>query len=146
MNVALALAALLEGSYAGFMAALAGASPSAVPRRMSLASYLTEERRFPLWQQKLFMDHAIVDVGMKAASGDGGPLQPLDLTGGVFSFAGDEHGHLRFEGACPLEIGAQVRFIPSHCDTTVNLYDQYVVVDGEEVVDVWDIAARGRVQ
>ena len=91
-------------------------------------------------------DHAIVDVGMKAASGDGGPLQAIDLPGGVFSFAGDEHGHLRFEGACPLEIGAQVRFIPSHCDTTVNLYDQYLVVEGDDVVDVWDIPARGRVQ
>jgi len=91
-------------------------------------------------------DHAIVDVGMKAASGDGGPLAPVDPANGTFSFAGDEHGHLRFTGACPLEIGAQVRFIPSHCDTTVNLYDQYVVVEGDDVVDVWDIPARGRVQ
>jgi D-serine deaminase-like pyridoxal phosphate-dependent protein len=92
-------------------------------------------------------DHAIVDVGMKAASGDGGPPMLDPAPGdGAFSFAGDEHGHLRFAGACPVEIGAQVRLIPSHCDTTVNLYDRYVVTDGDEVVDVWDIAARGRVQ
>jgi hypothetical protein len=63
------LAALLEGSYEGFMAAVTGASPSAVPRRMSLASYLTGERRFPLWQQKLFMDHAIVDVERRSPDG-----------------------------------------------------------------------------
>lgn len=91
-------------------------------------------------------DHAIVDAGMKAASGDGGLPLAMDLAGGEYSFAGDEHGHLRFQGACPLEIGAQVRLIPSHCDTTVNLYDQYIVVEGDDVVDVWDIAARGRVQ
>jgi D-serine deaminase-like pyridoxal phosphate-dependent protein len=91
-------------------------------------------------------DRAIVDVGYKAASSDGGPIAPADLPGAAFAFAGDEHGQLKFEGRCPLAVGDKATFVPSHCDTTVNLYDRYVVTRGGFVEDVWDIAARGRVQ
>ena len=92
-------------------------------------------------------DRAIVDVGMKAASSDGGPILPIDLPGASFAFAGDEHGQLSFAGSpCPLEIGDKVWFVPSHCDTTVNLYDRYVAVRAGLVEEVWDIEARGRVQ
>ncbi len=92
-------------------------------------------------------DRCIVDVGYKAASSDGGPPLPLGLDGAVFSFAGDEHGQLRFaDGARPPAIGDKIRFIPSHCDTTVNLYDQYIVTRGGRVEAAWEISARGRVQ
>jgi D-serine deaminase-like pyridoxal phosphate-dependent protein len=92
-------------------------------------------------------DRCIVDVGYKAASSDGGPPLALGLDGATFSFAGDEHGQLQFAGGTPpLAIGDQVRLVPSHCDTTVNLYDQYVVTSGDRVEAVWEISARGRVQ
>ncbi len=92
-------------------------------------------------------DRCIVDVGYKAASSDGGSPLPLGLDGAIFSFAGDEHGQLRFtDGASPPDIGDKVSFVPSHCDTTVNLYDQYVVTSGDRVEAVWEISARGRVQ
>jgi D-serine deaminase-like pyridoxal phosphate-dependent protein len=92
-------------------------------------------------------DRAIVDVGFKSASSDGGLPMPVDLPGATFAFAGDEHGQLSFDGKpCPLELGAQVRLIPSHCDTTVNLHDRFIVARNGIVEDVWDIAARGRVQ
>lgn len=92
-------------------------------------------------------DRAIVDVGMKAASSDGGPIQPVNLPGAAFAFAGDEHGQLSFaSGACPLEVGDKIAFLPSHCDTTVNLYDRYMATRGGLVEEVWEIEARGRVQ
>lgn len=91
-------------------------------------------------------ERAIVDVGYKAASSDGGPLAAVDLPGATFSFKGDEHGQLAFPGACPLAIGDKVTLIPSHCDTTVNLYDNYIVTRDGVVEDVWEIAARGRIQ
>jgi D-serine deaminase-like pyridoxal phosphate-dependent protein len=92
-------------------------------------------------------DRAIVDVGLKAASSDHGPIAPVGLASAAYAFAGDEHGHLRFEGGrCPLAVGDRVTFVPSHCDTTVNLYDRFIVTKGGYVEDVWDIAARGRVQ
>lgn len=92
-------------------------------------------------------DRAIVDVGYKAASSDGGPIMVAGNMDAEFSFAGDEHGQLFFPGGtCPLALGDKVTFLPSHCDTTVNLYDGYIVTRDGLVEDVWEIAARGRVQ
>ncbi len=92
-------------------------------------------------------DRAILDMGLKAVSSDGGPPVPVDLPGARFRFAGEEHGELIWDdGTCPLVLGQKVRFWPTHCDTTVNLYDRFIVTSGDEVTGVWDIAARGRVQ
>lgn len=93
-------------------------------------------------------DRVIIDAGLKAASNDHGPPLVADIYGCVFEYGGDEHGILRMDdgGEVPLEVGDKLRLIPSHCDTTVNLYDQYMVIDGDEVIDVWTIDARGRVQ
>ena len=92
-------------------------------------------------------ERATVDVGMKAASNDGGPAMPLGLPGTTFRKAGDEHGVLVFEdGDCPLRVGDRVEFYPSHCDTTINLYDHYVCVRNGIVEAVWEVAARGKVQ
>lgn len=92
-------------------------------------------------------DRAITDMGMKAVSSDGGLPVPVGVPGASFSFGGEEHGQLSWNGApCPLKLGDHVRFWPTHCDTTVNLHDQYIVHRGDEVVDVWPIPARGRTQ
>ena len=92
-------------------------------------------------------DRAILDMGLKAVSSDGGPPVPVDLPGASFRFGGEEHGELVWEhGTCPLSLGQKVKFWPSHCDTTVNLYERFIVTSGDDVTGVWDIAARGRVQ
>ena len=92
-------------------------------------------------------NRCIIDMGLKAVSSDGGPPVLQNLPHASFKFAGEEHGELAWEnGGCPLALGEKVFFIPSHCDTTVNLYDRFIVVRDRIVTDVWDIAARGRVQ
>lgn len=92
-------------------------------------------------------DRAILDMGYKAVSSDGGPPVPIDAPGAEFGFAGEEHGQLGYPGgACPLEIGDKVAFWPSHCDTTVNLYDHYVCTRGGVVERLLDIPARGKSQ
>ena len=91
-------------------------------------------------------DRAILDSGMKAISGDGGVPRPVEHEEAEFRFAGDEHGQLAFPGEAPLKVGDKVTLLPSHCDTTVNLHDRFIVTRGDEVEDVWDIAARGRSQ
>ena len=89
----------------------------------------------------------IIDMGLKAVSSDGGPPAPVGMPGASFKFAGEEHGELTWEsGDCPLSLGDKVRFVPTHCDTTVNLYDRFIVVREQAVTDVWEIAARGRLQ
>ena len=89
----------------------------------------------------------IVDMGLKSISSDGGVPAPAALPGAAFRFAGEEHGELSWaDGRCPLALGDHVAFVPTHCDTTVNLHDQFVVARDGIVTDVWDIAARGRSQ
>lgn len=87
---------------------------------------------------------AVVDAGLKALSGDHGPPRPAGVAGVAFEFGGDEHGILRGGGATPLAVGDKLRLVPSHCDTTVNLHDQYMIVRDGAVVDAWAVAARGR--
>ena len=92
-------------------------------------------------------NRCILDMGLKAISSDGGPPSPQNLPEARFKFAGEEHSELSFgNNNCPLKLGDKVSFIPTHCDTTVNLYDRFIAFSGDEVVDVWNIAARGRVQ
>jgi D-serine deaminase-like pyridoxal phosphate-dependent protein len=57
--------------------------------------------------------------------------------------ASDEHGVIEVsEGPRP-SLGDMLRLIPGHCDPTVNLYDELVVVSAGKVVDIWPVAARG---
>ncbi len=93
-------------------------------------------------------DRVVCDAGLKSASSDHGPPMVADGDGFVFEYGGDEHGILRAAdgGAVQWTVGDKVRLVPSHCDTTVNLYDQYIVVQGDEVVDVWPIEGRGKTQ
>ncbi len=87
---------------------------------------------------------AIVDAGLKAFSTDR-PFGPelLDIAGIRYEFAGDEHGRLFLENP-PREIrlGDKLRFIPPHCDPTVNLYDRLFCVRGETVEEEWHIMER----
>jgi D-serine deaminase-like pyridoxal phosphate-dependent protein len=39
---------------------------------------------------------------------------------------------------------SNIRCTAPHCDPTVNLYDFYHVVDGDRLVAIWPIEARGR--
>lgn len=92
-------------------------------------------------------DRRVVDAGLKAVTNDSGPAGLVDLPGWEYAVAGDEHGLLvtRGEGR-PLKIGDTVRILPSHCDTTVNLYDVYHVVRDGRLEAVWSIDARGKLR
>jgi D-serine deaminase-like pyridoxal phosphate-dependent protein len=92
-------------------------------------------------------DRAVIDVGWKSASCDSGPPVPVDdnLT---FEFAGDEHGIVQRRDGAPLalDLGAQLSLVPSHCDTTVNLYDSVHVIRAGHVEALWAIDGRGSSQ
>ena len=92
-------------------------------------------------------DRVVVDAGYKALSSDAGPALLLGKAGWTYGYGGDEHGIVRGGGdAAPMALGEKVRLQPSHCDTTVNLYDRYHVVSGGELIAVWPVAARGKSQ
>jgi D-serine deaminase-like pyridoxal phosphate-dependent protein len=91
---------------------------------------------------------AVVDGGYKAFSTDK-PFAPeaRDLPGLSFNWAGDEHGIIKMAGASlPVKVGDRIEFIVPHCDPSVNLYDRIYCLRGENVEDVWHIAARGMSQ
>ncbi len=88
---------------------------------------------------------AIVDAGGKALSTDEAPPEPIDLTGATYGVAGDEYGALRLQDPSrELKVGDQVRILPGHCDTTVNLHNVYFAVRKGIVEHVWPIEGRGR--
>jgi 3-hydroxy-D-aspartate aldolase len=88
-----------------------------------------------------------LDAGFKALSTDGGT--PKVAAGpyqqAAFVFMGDEHSALigsAIEQSLPP--GALVTLTVPHCDPTVNLYDNYHVVRGDMLMDIWPVSARGR--
>ena len=90
---------------------------------------------------------AVIDAGHKSHALDSGPPrvwgQPLDYVNG-----GDEHGILRSSDDEVLPaLGDVVWLQPGHCDPTVNLHDQLIVVRGGlahgSVEAVWPVTARG---
>ena len=88
----------------------------------------------------------IVDAGSKALSTDAGPALIVSGApeGAVYQFMGDEHGAvcLADQNSRP-ELGDLITFLAPHCDPTVNLYDQFHIVDSGRLVDIWPIEARG---
>ena len=85
-----------------------------------------------------------VDAGCKAFATDEEAPELLDIQGVEFHWAGDEHGILELvDPSRQIRIGDKVLLIASHCDPTVNLYDNYYAFRGETVEEVWPIAARG---
>lgn len=91
----------------------------------------------------------IVDAGMKTLSTDSGPAQPL-TTGPEsperYENQGDEHGQLHFLGDFRPKVGEKFLLVPSHCDTTVNLHDEFFVINQGRVAAVWPILGRGRIR
>jgi D-serine deaminase-like pyridoxal phosphate-dependent protein len=88
---------------------------------------------------------AVVDAGMKSLSIDLGMAEVLSDASIRYQCGGDEHGilHLAPESK-PLQLGETVRLLPSHCDTTVNNFDAFVLVQGDQVIGQLAIAGRGR--
>jgi D-serine deaminase-like pyridoxal phosphate-dependent protein len=57
----------------------------------------------------------------------------------------EEHGHLFVKGDERVRIGDRIRVVPNHVCPCINLQDRVYIVAGEQVLDEWDVAGRGRV-
>jgi D-serine deaminase-like pyridoxal phosphate-dependent protein len=91
---------------------------------------------------------AVVDAGLKSLSTDSGNPVLKDFPAVSYRPGGDEHGILSWDkGYDPaLEIGEKVEIIPSHCDTTINLFDYYLALRAGQLEAIWSIDGRGRSQ
>lgn len=92
---------------------------------------------------------ATIDAGTKSLYvTPGAPPRVIDgniLRQGVeYSWDyGDEHGHLILENNQTMLPGERVELIVSHCDPTVNLFNELWIVRDDEVIDRWEITLRG---
>jgi 3-hydroxy-D-aspartate aldolase len=87
-----------------------------------------------------------IDAGYKSLTNENVHPVPIDLVGVTYDWGGDEHGILEFEGESPLQLGEKTRIFIAHCDPTVNLFDAYHIVEGDQVTAQWSITARGCTQ
>jgi len=86
-----------------------------------------------------------VDAGYKAFATDADPPTPWPPGAGLtYQFYGDEHGMVL--GGDGLRLGDRLRFLAPHCDPTIDRYDVLHVVDGDTLIGIVPVTARGRSQ
>jgi D-serine deaminase-like pyridoxal phosphate-dependent protein len=83
----------------------------------------------------------VLDAGLKAFGMDHGDPKVLDV--GDCWFVSDEHITFGVAEGADLSVGDRVRVLPAHVDPTVSQHERLHVVQGDEVVDVWDVDLRG---
>jgi D-serine deaminase-like pyridoxal phosphate-dependent protein len=81
---------------------------------------------------------AVADCGLKALGMDHGNPS---IEGAEVWFCSDEH--VIFAPESPLRVGDRLRVIPAHVDPTVAYHESLHLVDGDEVVERWDVDLRG---
>ena len=98
--------------------------------------------------------HAVVDGGSKTFSydrfqggdGSGYGIVKEDSAAQVERFS-EEHGHLNIgRSERSYRVGDRLSIIPNHVCTTVNMHDEIYGVRGEQVEEVWRVAARGKLR
>lgn len=124
---------------------------------MQCGSYVFMDRSYGTlglnFKNALFLLTSVVSTRKNYFITDGG-TKSLGLDQGAPTVVGyekhplklsEEHGRIELDGhTCRLN--DKIRYIPGHCCTTVNIHDRIYVVDGEDVVDVWDVTSRGKSQ
>ena len=87
-------------------------------------------------------DHwGVADGGLKALGMDHGDPTVVDV--GDCWFVSDEHTTFGWREGHRLRPGDKVRLLPAHVDPTVAMHERLHVVDGDEVVEVWEVDLRG---
>ncbi len=97
---------------------------------------------------------AIIDGGSKTFSSDRLSASPevsfgrvLEAPEAVFTRMNEEHGYIDIRDAGrTFAVGDTVRIIPNHICAAMNLHEQVYGVRGGEVVEVWKVEGRGKLQ
>jgi D-serine deaminase-like pyridoxal phosphate-dependent protein len=94
----------------------------------------------------------IIDGGSKTFSSDRcvaaeGFGHLLDCPDAFFERMNEEHGFFDVTQAeRKWRIGERLRILPNHICVAMNLHEQVYGVRGDEVVDVWKVEGRGKLQ
>jgi D-serine deaminase-like pyridoxal phosphate-dependent protein len=84
---------------------------------------------------------AVLDAGLKCFAMDHGDPEVLDV--GSCWFVSDEHLTFGIAEGATVAVGDKVRVLPAHVDPTVSQHERLHVVDGDDVVEIWDVDLRG---
>ena len=85
----------------------------------------------------------VADCGHKSMTKDHGLPTVRGVEGASVVSLNDEHATITIPADSRVAIGDRVFLRPSHTDPTMNLHDVIYALEGERVVGVWPIAARG---
>jgi D-serine deaminase-like pyridoxal phosphate-dependent protein len=88
----------------------------------------------------------ITDAGVKSLTIEFGLPEVVGIRGANVLYLSEEHAKIELPDAAHLELGERIEFLPMHGCTTINLHDQFYVLQDNTVKDVWPVAARGRSQ
>jgi len=88
-------------------------------------------------------DRCVADAGHKSTTKDHGLPVVDGIEGATVISLNDEHATIAIPPEWRGRIGDRIRLRPSHTDPTVNLHDVFYAIEGERVVGVWPITARG---
>jgi D-serine deaminase-like pyridoxal phosphate-dependent protein len=88
----------------------------------------------------------IADVVTKSITTEFGLPEVVGIPGAALLYLSEEHAKIKLDNTVSLQPGQTIELLPSHGCTTFNLHDQFYVLRGDAVEDVWPVAARGRSQ
>jgi D-serine deaminase-like pyridoxal phosphate-dependent protein len=92
--------------------------------------------------------HAVLDAGSKALSSDLGPDAGFGLIveapESAITRLYEEHAYVELVPGERLELGQTVHVVPNHACVVANLFDEFLVTRSGEVVERWNVDARGR--
>jgi D-serine deaminase-like pyridoxal phosphate-dependent protein len=97
-----------------------------------------------LWTQVISANPkgwAVLNAGLKALGMDHG--DPTVVDAGRCWFVSDEHITFGPADGTTVKVGDKVRVIPAHVDPTIAYHERMYVIDGEQVVDTWEVDLRG---
>jgi D-serine deaminase-like pyridoxal phosphate-dependent protein len=85
----------------------------------------------------------VADCGHKSCTKDHGHPAVKGIEGAAVLALNDEHATISIPAASTIKIGERVQLLPSHIDPTMNLHDVVYALDGDAVLGVWPVTARG---
>ncbi len=95
---------------------------------------------------------AVIDAGAKALALDKGVGMGIaasghgivrDHAGIIIERLSEEHGWLKLGVGETVEIGERLEVIPNHACVVTNLFNEAAVTQGDGLLEVWRVAARG---
>ncbi|OIJ11629.1 alanine racemase [Anaerobacillus arseniciselenatis] len=100
-------------------------------------------------------DRLIFDIGSKALALDQGAHGNTSVKGYgnvcghpeiTIARLSEEHGVATFSSETALKLTYKVQVIPNHACVVANLFNEYIVHRDGEVVDTWNVDARGKMK